>query len=469
MRNQILLKLGYSMQVLVGFFFAIQAHGGISGSLDAGTGICGGAPVDCERWAISAELGKDDTKLLLLSNSPDSSCSVRAGYEWTPMLASFEVKKAQLHAGNSVGRMNVNAEPKWLNYGIWSLDGSSILAADGPRKSIFHFSLDAESISQISISDSKSGQQAQPARLQVLGDKYIVEADGSMVVFDRSYALLKRVAVFGKGSKDRGFIRSFVAWVPLDTGEIIGFGDISSESVGTGGRWFAAIFRFSLDKPESFTIIHSMELENNSRQLARFFPILARAGSKAYMLIAEGELAIYEVGTALRRLSAFPRDYQTFFNVPFKILVPEIPGLYRLLEQSQAVTGLYGRGDHLFLLARRPGATNSDGIDWRIFKIDPVHDKIVDEIPLDSREPHLFLVPGDKAWAIVEKGRVEKAWEQNVTSIVQIPSAQIESSGLVLHKVAVADEQNRPDAPSEFAVRAQGPDGNRLLTPYERP
>jgi len=35
------------------------------------------------------------------------------------------------------------------------------------------------------------------------------------------------------------------------------------------------------------------------------------------------------------------------------------------------------------------------------------------------------------------------------------------------HSIGLAHEQNRPDAPGECAQLAQGPDGDKLMTPYD--
>jgi hypothetical protein len=152
-------------------------------------------------------------------------------------------------------------------------------------------------------------------------------------------------------------------------------------------------------------------------------PLLARAGSAVYALRFEGGPRIQRILPSSLPLRAFPAGYQT----------PHIPRAggpgsaephFQAWERSVTPEGLYGRGEFLYLLTRRPAA---DGTEWRIYEIDPEQDRVMRSTVLPTMASHIVLVPGEKEWAIIEKGPViGNPPEQFIGAVVFVPASFIE-------------------------------------------
>ena len=407
-----------------------QNRGASMATLDFGTGMCAGAPMDCDKsnWYASSDVVERDqfSSACALGAMPrrkrgDSSAI-------GPVLLARSSQTSSANSQSPFERIVVKSEPKWINAGVWSLSDPSLLVLDYPRASILHFSLNLQVVNQVATFDSRTGDQLQPARIQTDGSSYLIEGgDGVLTILDKNYSFSKRFGFKNQGVLGKGFIGSMNQWVPVGNGSIISFGDISSKPDGKG-EWFSALFRFSYDRPKDFKVIQSWDSRCRTKDLARLgTPILAKVGSSAYILLAEGESGIYEVGETLRRLNAFPSGYRAVPKTDYNGKTEDIPRVYRQLESLQGAVGLYGQGNFLYLLTRQPDI-DGEGTMWILHKIDPRTDQVLGDVTLESKSPHITLLPGSDEWAIFEKGRVEKAWEQRIDAILRVSAAWIEGS-----------------------------------------
>jgi hypothetical protein len=203
-------------------------------------------------------------------------------------------------------------------------------------------------------------------------------------------------------------------------GKILAFGDRIR-----GEEWTGALMEFKMDRPDQFKTVHSFSLESTSRNYARLgFPMLASAGGKNYALLIEGSPSIFEVHSGTRRLDLknYPEGFNSFPSIEQKINETTVANVYKGLENAQMPVALYGKGDFLYLLLRRPSAKAGETT-WLLAKIDPRKEEVFGPVKLPTNGRHILLSPGNKEWAIIEKDRVEGLGKQNVTEIILMPSS----------------------------------------------
>ena len=100
------------------------------------------------------------------------------------------------------------------------------------------------------------------------------------------------------------------------------------------------------------------------------------------------------------------------------------PVLYKSLERSTSAVRLYGRGNFLYLLTRKPAG---QGTSWQLWQIDPRRDTIVRSLTLPTQANHVYLAPGPLHWAVIEKGAVIQSGSQAIHSMLLLPSSWIEN------------------------------------------
>lgn len=137
--------------------------------------------------------------------------------------------------------------------------------------------------------------------------------------------------------------------------------------------------------------------------LAWFIPTLARAGDGVFALVFGDSPAILSLLPVPMMLQTFPDGFRD---------VPELgrddPGTFRRflqnLEEASAAVGLYGQGDYLYLLTRKPTARSTTT--WQLHRINPATDRLEETRVLPTDAPHIRLIPGERYWAIVEQGEM---------------------------------------------------------------
>jgi hypothetical protein len=97
--------------------------------------------------------------------------------------------------------------------------------------------------------------------------------------------------------------------------------------------------------------------------------------------------------------------------------------VFRKFERAAVVAGLYGYGSRLYVLTRKPVG---DQVEWLIFVLDDQF-KLVNTVRLPTSSPHLTIAASSESWLIVERGPVFEWGQQEVSSILEIPSAWIDS------------------------------------------
>lgn len=412
----------------------------MGGTLDAGAMDCAGAPRDCgdsSNFVQTRNTRRDqDSPTLCVPET-----IVRQHRPWPlPQIAHASLSKtANGHSPYTRSDFR-SGRPTWINSGIWSLSGRSLLLLDTRDTSILNVLLDEEIVSRVSAFNSRTGTALNPWRIQSDGDRYLLQShqedDGALFLLDNNYSIVRRIRYEDQGRPEEGFIGSMNQWVPTRNGEIVAFGDISrTPNAREKNDWFTAVIRFSYDEPENFKTIpsHSKDystLGSSSMEFARLGnPIIAAVGGTAYVLLAEGnpvEPRIFEVRSTLRQLPAFPNGYNQVPRLNYDKDDPEsIPRFYRQLESMQVAVGLYSQGDSLYLLTRQPDVSG-DWTSWILHRIDPRTEQVLGKVMLETKAPHISLIPGKEEWAIIEKARVEKIHEQRIDAIVRVRTSWIE-------------------------------------------
>ncbi len=372
----------------------------------SGDRTCEGAPGGCD-------LSDSSVSNSLKSGGCTSTAAVRIAPARfaLPMIPHYLPAFRQLV--NTVSpQIRVANGPAWARWAVWDKEQTALLLSDIATHSIFHFSLSSGIVRQVYASATDSGVAVNPSVIMKGDAGYIIQdtALGRLLWLDDSYALSHFLQLKNYGSPEWGVIGSVRGW--LATRNVIYvLADVIAE-----GKWserllkveVAAIPEQSIEiKPLRASSVFQWDTEAAVRRHALLtFPIMAAAKGRAFILL-DGEAShICEVSNGLRMLPEFPAGYEHFpsfsANLPGKLLLDA----YHLIESRPVAVALYGSGDFLYLLLRRPDVGGTGDTFWSVAKVDPDSGSVVDTFPLPSRSANLILVPGRDQWALIEQDAV---------------------------------------------------------------
>ncbi|HSS79024.1 MAG TPA: hypothetical protein VLV54_20050 [Thermoanaerobaculia bacterium] len=217
-------------------------------------------------------------------------------------------------------------------------------------------------------------------------------------------------------------------------GEIKIFDFSDAVPAGAGLLGFAVLHRN--EKPwqgyvrlslKPFELVELIEEVNHNAPEDKVFRLLGEAITSTagghFALRYAQPTFILKLAPDKRRLKCFPQEFERLPRLPDLGGFAAAAALYKALENSTAATGLYGRGDLLYLLTRKP---SPKGTIWQIWQIDPQRDVVVRSLTLPTTANHVFLAPGSRDWAVIEKGAVKEGGKQAIRSMLLIPSSWIE-------------------------------------------
>ncbi len=105
-------------------------------------------------------------------------------------------------------------------------------------------------------------------------------------------------------------------------------------------------------------------------------------------------------GEGVVGLSAFPDEVKVFPPLPQVTGWGSADGFYAAAEAAEYAAGLYGDGAVLYLLARTVPELGK--VAWRLHRIDPRTDSVLDSTDLPTRAAHVSLLPGERYWLLEE-------------------------------------------------------------------
>jgi hypothetical protein len=150
-----------------------------------------------------------------------------------------------------------------------------------------------------------------------------------------------------------------------------------------------------------------------------FFVRMTTDEPAAIMRVKEGAT------TEIEELSAFPSEFRTVPKLGPNQGPSSTAARFAQVEQKKMVVGLFGQGKFLYLLAREPDG--GDGQQWLIYKISPKESKPLGVVRLPTTANHLSVIPGADYWYVFERGVVRGWGDQDIKTVVKIPTAWIAS------------------------------------------
>lgn len=320
-------------------------------------------------------------------------------------------------------RVNLDPRPRWTFSAEWLSDAEQLVIVDVLGGRILRY--DAESASPLgAASHPGNGPKAfdRPLEITRINEQLVLLNRTDHVLgldSDLSPAWGAKISdIIFPGEERVTHVRSLVG----HEGSIVAKVRINQPD---GERWWG-IGRLVLGDQPSVERLEEFPPETTPVGYAYYAfpgPLLARSGSAVYALRFEGGPRIQRILPSPAPLSSFPAGYQTP-NIPRSSGPGSTESHFQAWERSVTPEGLFGRGEFLYLLTRRPAA---GGTEWMVHQIDPAEDRLVRTTTLPTMASHIVVVPGDKEWAIIEKGPVMgNPPEQFIGTAVFVPASFIE-------------------------------------------
>jgi hypothetical protein len=335
-------------------------------------------------------------------------------------------------------RVTLLQPPQSAATGAWSANGSELLVADALNRTILRYSVSGRSLGPLPDPIRSFLAPLSPAALKAdpTTGGSLVEVDGSRFLqLDRTYRPVStypqvepQAATAKQGTQQ---LEAPFAWEPLG-GDILAFADIRLNRRVGEPQWTVGFVRYPLGRPDAFTLLREYGRGDPVRTIQRLgFQYIAAIKDTAYVLAMEnppailvnhkGETEFTTLRTTLPGLEARP-------DLPTLLTKDDVAPVMAAVEQSTMPVGLYSFENRLYMVARffRDGATV-----WEIWQLDPESGAILSKARIPTNANHITVIPGPKAWAIVEKGPVTGWGPQEIRTALFIPAAVLQGPTMI--------------------------------------
>jgi len=146
---------------------------------------------------------------------------------------------------------------------------------------------------------------------------------------------------------------------------------------------------------------------------------LAVCSGQPWLLKMGPTVSIMEARDNGKRLRSFPAEFQKRPAIPLLNDASSVRGRRAALRNSTIASGLFCSGDRLLLLAHKPRA--GGGQQWLVYPIDPVQDAMSTPVELPTTADEIVFVPGQKRWAVLEKGPMKYVGVQPLVRMISFP------------------------------------------------
>jgi len=328
-------------------------------------------------------------------------------------------------------RATPEPSPSWSFSASWNPVGDVLLLVDLGGARILRFGKDGRHLGTIDGGSQERFQFDHPTELVATNEGYLL-ANGStrLIWFDQEIKPIRSLDLQMTRSVSRvrgppGFRALFAHDFAQIGDQVVVYGSVLTAEKLIERAWV----RLNVPTGELTEISEEVELDLPGLHMELLTsPLLAHVDGGAYALRLVEPPFIAQITPDRRHLRAFPEGFERLPTLPNERGRAAAAIQFKALERATAPMGLYGRGSYLYLLTRQPGSEGKTR--WRVSQIDPRRDTLVRTLDLPTSANHLYLAPGAQYWAVVEKGPVVVAGQQEITSILLIPSTWIEDPGV---------------------------------------
>jgi hypothetical protein len=320
-------------------------------------------------------------------------------------------------------RFFFSKSPSWTHSGVWGPENNSLLLVDVLRD---HIKVYTPSGSYRGILPKESNGQkfSNPTIIQKAAGRrfWLEDEDGRLLSLDSRFRILKAIELREHARGREGNLRAVYQWVPLEKDFLV-FGDVRK-----GDHATSAFLRIPIDRPQDFAVLAKVGFDNPARRLYLLgMPdVAAVKGAPYYLVMDETPFVTTPNGNKLSLTITRDSKREPLQRPPLSEDWNRIPSreVFEKIEESTVPAGIYGWHDRLYILVRTP--TTHGRTSWSLLKLDPRTGKTLWHRDIDSTANHMTVVPGDKYWAFIEKGKVIDSGQQEINSFLRVPAAELD-------------------------------------------
>ena len=325
-------------------------------------------------------------------------------------------------------RTNLIPRPAWVTTGAWS-GTTSVLVVDAIRNLFLRYGTDGQllEVKEKFSTHTSPDQDTQPLRVRAApsGFPVLQLGVGTLLWLDNNANPVREVELIGRRGA-QGILRSIFDWTVVNDDMILAIGGI----LHPNGTWTTGLVQVPVGNSKKFEVIKEWPAYDPTDILYRMGqPYLASVDGKGYFLQIGERLSLYEVlmfakSSTLRLITNVPGS--VMLSAREKLLSLQTPeesvALHRLVDRLDIPAGMYAADGFIFLLKHRTDIGTGD-TSWWFEKIDPRQGHFLESVALPSSAHQLMVIPGASQWAIIEKGPVSGLGQQEISSIVFVPSS----------------------------------------------
>jgi hypothetical protein len=378
--------------LLVSFWLLAGPAEGSWGSYDAGSQACGGAPESNCFPPYSAALRQQ-----ICGPRENRSRSTFAAL--LPRFLASRAGDFALPISTSVRRVALDENPTWVISAAWARGETQLIMADVKGRSLVTYDLAGRMVHHATIAGNA---QFFPVAINKSEAGYMIRNQAMVMSLDDGLSRLETLysTAEGPSGQETEALTYIYGWAPFENNLLL-FGDLRTNR----DAWSSGIVRVSRNNANCLQVMHRMAFTEQARRYFQIgYPMMASVNSNGYALIMDDSPHVIEVGVETRRLKAFPGRFARRPAIP-SVRSDSLAGILELATRSEIAAGLVGWRDRLYILTREPAARGATR--WSLWRLHPQRDAL-DSAPLilPTTAEHVIVVPGERHWAIIEKGPV---------------------------------------------------------------